>query len=89
MAKALTDRQAANAAKQLAYHRERIEQIEQRMAENAAALDHYLQANDQEAALLPGGYAIARLQPSADDEGEIAVSAPANSDHGFTQLCLI
>ena len=84
MAKALTDKQAANAAHQLAYHRERIPQIEQRMAENAAALDHYLQANDQEAALLPGGYAIA-----TDDDGEIAVSAPANADHGFTQLCLI
>ena len=84
MAKSLTDRQAANAAKQLAYHRERIEQIEQRMAENAAALDHYLQANDQETVILPGGYAIA-----ATDEDEIAVSVPANADHGFTQLCLI
>ena len=84
MAKALTDKQAANAAQQLAYHRERYAQIQQRMAENAAALDHYLQANDQEAAVLPGGYAIA-----TDDEGEIAVSAPANADHGFTQLCLI
>ena len=89
MAKALTDRQAANAAKQLAYHRERIEEIERRMAENAAALDHYLQDNDQEAALLLGGYAIARLQPSDDEEDEIAVSAPTNADHGFTQLCLI
>ena len=84
MAKALTERQAANTAKQLAYHRERIAFMEQRIAENAAALDHYLQANDQEAAVLPGGYAIA-----ADDEGEIAVSPPANADHGFTQLCLI
>lgn len=84
MAKSLTDRQAAKAARQLAYHRERIAEIEVRMAENAAALDHYLAANDQEAALLPGGYAIA-----TDDEGEIAVSAPANADHGFTQLCLI
>ena len=84
MAKALTDKQAANAARQLAYHRERIEQIEQRMAENAAALDHYLNANDREAVILPGGYAI-----STTDEDEIAVSAPANADHGFTQLCLI
>ena len=84
MAKALTDRQAANAAKQLAYHRERYAQIEQRMAENAAALDHYLQANDQEAAVLPGGYAIA-----ATEEDEIAVSVPHNAEHGFTQLCLI
>lgn len=84
MAKSLTDRQAANAAKQLAYHREYIAFVEQRMAENAAALDHYLQVNDQEAAMLPGGYAIV-----TDDEGEIAVSAPASADHGFTQLCLI
>lgn len=84
MAKSLTDKQAANAARQLAYHRERLAQIEQRMAENVAALDHYLAANYREAAVLPGGYAIA-----LDDGGEIAVSAPANADHGFTQLCLI
>ena len=84
MAKSLTDKQAASAARQLAYHRERYAQIEQRMAENAAALDHYLQANDQEAAILPGGYAV-----STTDEDEIAVSVPASADHGFTQLCLI
>ena len=54
------------------------------MAENAAALDHYLNATDQGAAILPGGYAI-----STTDEDEIAVSVPASADHGFTQLCLI
>lgn len=80
----MTDKQAARAARQLAYHRQRLEEIEARMAENSAALDHYLQTNEQEAAVLPGGYAIAQ-----DDDGEIAVSAPTSADHGYQQLCLI
>lgn len=79
-----TDKQAAKAAKQLAYHRERYTRMEQRMAENTAALHHYLRANDQKAAVLAGGYAVA-----LDEKGGIAVSPPTSADHGFTQLCLI
>lgn len=84
MANSLTDRQAAKAARQLAYHHERLAEIEARMAENSQALDQYLLIREEEAAQLPGGYRVQR-----DEDGKIQSRKPERTAHGYQQLCLI
>ncbi len=46
-------------ARQLLYHRDRIRWMEKRMENNAALLETYLVAQDKQAAVLTGGYAVA------------------------------
>lgn len=53
-----TERQAAHAARQLHYHRERLRWIRDRMRENEVLLLHYLTHLDAAATTLPGGYRI-------------------------------
>lgn len=71
MPRKVTERLAASAARQLAYHRRRVRWMAGRMEENAAALATYLVARGEEAAVLPGGYAVVLT-----DAGEIVVSEP-------------
>lgn len=71
MASALTDRRAATAARQLAYHRDRMRWMERRMEENEAALESYLTLQGSEAATLPGGYRLVR-----GDSGGLVVEEP-------------
>ena len=67
----ITERRAADAARQLLYHRERIRWMEEHVEYNTAALETYLFAQDKQAAVLPGGYAV-----GLTDDGEVAVSEP-------------
>lgn len=76
----VTERRAAAAARQLLYHRRRIQWMAERMEANAAALETYLIAQGQEAAVLSGGYAV-----GITDAGEVAVSEP-QAGAGYEQL---
>lgn len=53
-----TERQAALAARQLHYHRERLRWMHDRLLENEALLLTYLRSLDASTAVLPGGYRI-------------------------------
>ncbi len=74
-----TERRAAKAARQLLYHRKRIPQIVERMAENEAILERYLMGAGTERGLLPGGYAVERTPEGISAERIVA-------DHGYEQL---
>lgn len=65
-----TERQAAMAARQLHYHRERVRWIEQKMRDNEASLLLYLSSLDANTAVLPGGY---RGRDRASPDHDIAV----------------
>ena len=81
-ARKVTERRAAIAARQLAYHRRRIRWMEERIEANTALLQTYLVEKGQEAAVLLGGYAV-----GLTDAGEIAVSEPRRSSGpGYEQL---
>lgn len=62
-----TERQAALAARQLHYHRERLRWIRDRMRNNEALLLLYLTHLDADATILPGGYRVAGYASSAAD----------------------
>lgn len=66
-----TERQAALAARQLHYHRERLRWMERRMRDNEALLLSYLTRAGTGAAVLPGGYRVA--DASASPDGDVAV----------------
>jgi hypothetical protein len=53
-----TERQAALAARQLHYHRERLRWIRDRMRDNEALLLIYLTRLGADATVLPGGYRV-------------------------------
>lgn len=53
-----TEKQAARAAKQLLYHRRRINWIERRIEENEEKLVSYLVGQDAPKGYLPGGYEV-------------------------------
>ena len=76
----VTERRAAAAARQLLYHRRRLQWMAERMEANAAALETYLIAQGREAAVLSGGYAV-----GITDAGEVAVSEP-QAGPGYEQL---
>ncbi len=50
---------AGQVARQLHYHRERIQWMEQKIEENERALKAYLVTTGKDAEILPGGYAVA------------------------------
>ena len=70
-ARRITERRAASAARQLLYHRERIQWMAERIKRNTAALETYLTTQDKQADVLPGGYAVGLA-----DDGEVVVSGP-------------
>ena len=63
-----SERQAATAARQFHYHRERLRWIRDKMRDNEALLLSYLTRLDADAAVLPSGYEIAgeRASPYVD-----------------------
>lgn len=58
MRRSPTERQAALAARQLHYHRERLRWMLSRMRENEEMLRFYLAALDAQEAVLPGGFRV-------------------------------
>lgn len=66
----ITERRAANAARQLLYHRERLSWMKEKMAENEALLERLLVESGEERTALPGGYAV-QLDPG--ESGHVAV----------------
>jgi hypothetical protein len=71
-----TKRQAALAARQLHYHRERLVWIRDRMRDNESLLLLYLTGLEDRAAVLPGGYRISGENASASQSVEIEKLAP-------------
>jgi hypothetical protein len=80
----ITERRAANAARQLLYHRERLAWMEERMGENAALLESYLVLAGEDQTVLPGGYVLAREEGSEAPAGVRRTAASG----GFEQLRL-
>ena len=62
-----TERQAALAARQLHYHRERLRWMRDRVRDNEALLLTYLGRLDAGTAVLPGGYRIVGKASPAQD----------------------
>ena len=60
MASRITQRRAANAARQLLFHRERLRWMEDRMGENTALLESFLALAGEDKTVLPGGYVLVR-----------------------------
>lgn len=79
-----TERQAALAARQLHYHREKLHWIQARMNENQALLHFYLTRLETNAAVLPGGFHVAG-NPAADRELTVEKLTPKNL---YEQLAL-
>ena len=85
----ITERRAAEAARQLLYHRERLRWMEGRMEENAAVLEAYLVGAGEERAAVAGGYVLALSGGDPGGEGAAPVEverAPAGG--GGEQLRL-
>lgn len=80
-----TERQAARAAKQLHYHRERLRWMQTRLRYNEALLLLYLTHQDAPTAILPGGYRITDRTPAFGGL-DVEKLAPRNP---FEQLILI
>lgn len=80
-----TERQAATAARQLHYHRERLRWIRDRMRDNEALLLSYLTRLDAEAAVLPGGYEIAGERASPPEDVAVRKLTPESP---YEQLAL-
>jgi hypothetical protein len=73
-----TERQAAQAARQLHYHRERLGWIEVRMRDNEALLLSYLTRTGAGAAVLPGGYRVSGGAVSPDGDVAVEKLAPGS-----------
>ena len=65
-----TERQAAFAARQLHYHREKLRWIRERMSQNEDLLRLYLTHLDTATAVLPGGF---RISCNPAFAGELAI----------------
>lgn len=76
-----TDRQASLAASQLAYHREKLPWIRERMEENENLLRKRLGASGQDRIVLAGGFAVA-----IDERGVLLVSRLPAAGSRFEQL---
>ncbi|CAN5625854.1 hypothetical protein BH24ACT20_BH24ACT20_00360 [soil metagenome] len=77
MKRAPTERQAALAARQLLYHREKLHWIQTRMNENEALLRFYLTRLETNVVVLPGGFHVAG-NPATTRELTIEKLAPKN-----------
>ncbi|QIN84601.1 hypothetical protein GBA63_19575 [Rubrobacter tropicus] len=80
-----TERQAALAARQLHYHRERLRWIRDRMRDNEALLLRYLTGLEKRATVLPGGYRISGERAAPDRNVAVEKLALANP---YEQLVL-
>jgi hypothetical protein len=79
----VTERRAADAARGLLYHRERLAWMEGRAGENAALLESYLDLVGERETVLPGGYVLSR------EEGRAPVGVRrTEAGGGFEQLRL-
>ena len=72
-----TERQAALAARQLHYHREKLRWILDRMRQNEDLLRLYLTHLDTNAAILPGGFRVG-VNPATSHELAVEKLAPKN-----------
>jgi len=82
----ITERRAADAARQLLHHRQRLAWMEECMAENAATLESFLVSAGEERAVLPGGYYV--LTRPEEGAGERVEVRRAVAEGGFEQLRL-
>ena len=74
VARRITEKRAASAARQLLYHRRLSEWISRKTAENEAVLEGYLVGSGENRAILLGGYMLER---AGEDRGSpIEVSEP-------------
>ena len=88
MRRSPTERQAALAARQLQYHRERLRWIRDRMRDNEALLLLYLTCLGADATVLPGGYRVedyASTGQAMDGEMTVEKLAPESP---YEQLVL-
>ena len=72
-----TERQAAFAARQLHYHREKLAWLLDRMSQNEDLLRLYLTHLDTNTAVLPGGFRVAG-NPATSHELAVEKLAPKN-----------
>ena len=79
-----TERQAAFAARQLHYHREKLRWIQERMRDNEYLLRLYLAHLDTSTAVLPGGFRVG-VNPATAQELVIEKLTPKNL---YEQLAL-
>jgi hypothetical protein len=85
-ARRITERRAADAARQLLYHQRLSEWISRKTAENEAVLEGYLVGKGEERAVLIGGYVLER---AGEDPGSpIEVSEPLVGPD-YEQLALL
>lgn len=88
MRRSPTERQAALAARQLQYHRERLRWIRSRMRDNEALLLLYLTRLGADATVLPGGYrACGHASTGRAMDGEVTVEKLV-SESPYEQLVL-
>ena len=80
-----TDRQAALAARQLHYHREKLRWIQDRMSQNEDLLRLYLTYLDTSTTVLPGGFRVG-VNPATAQELAIEKLTPKNL---YEQLTLL
>lgn len=73
-ARKITERRAADAARQLLYHRHLLEWISRKTAENEATLEGYLIASGEDRVVLLGGYVLERA--GEEQENAVEVSEP-------------
>ena len=87
-ARRITERRAANAARQLLYHQRLMEWISRKTEENEATLESYLIASGEDRVVLLGGYVLERADE--DQESAVEVSEPiANAGLLYEQLELL
>ena len=72
-----TERQAAFAARQLHYHREKLRWIQARMSQNEDLLRLYLTHLDTSTTVLPGGFRV-RSNPATAQELAVEKLTPKN-----------
>ncbi len=83
-----TERQAALAARQLHYHRERLRWIQDRMRDNEALLLIYLTRLGADATVLPGGYSVEdHASTGRAIDGEVTIKKLV-SESPYEQLVL-
>ena len=71
-ARRIRERRAADAARQLLYHRHLLEWISRKTEENEATLEGYLIANGEDRVVLLGGYVVERAAEGQERVVEIS-----------------
>ena len=83
----ITERRAADAARQLLYHQRLMEWISRKTEENEATLKSYLIASGEDRVVLLGGYVLERA--GEDHESAVEVSEPSGrkTSRGLCESC--